>query len=366
MTTASSYSRLDRALHRLAFKAIPTQLALADLETRLYPASNIRIRQPVFITSLARAGTTLLLGLLNEAPQLVSHTYRNMPFVLCPVLWQRISRPFRQSGQAAERSHGDGVSIDFDSPEAFEEVLWKAFWPQHYKADRIVLWDTAETAEDFADFFRQHIRKILSLAPEGASTPRYLSKNNANISRLLLLSAMFPDCRIIVPIRNPLDHARSLLRQHQRFSVMHREDEFSRDYMEWLGHYEFGAALKPMDFRDRSGQSWLDAYQGPGPDHIEFWLTYWCAAYESLLRDASPNVTVIDYDALCAAPQQGLARLARAAGLPGHQDFGAAARRLRPPTSYSDDTLPADTALATRAGQVHGRLLAEAKKPVAD
>lgn len=366
MTTASSYGRLDRALHRLAFKAIPTQLALADIEERLYPVGNIRIERPVFVTSLARAGTTLLLNLLNEAPELVSHTYRNMPFVLCPVLWQRISGPFRQSARARERSHGDGVAIDFDSPEAFEEVLWKAFWPEHYRQDRIALWETEEAAEDFAHFFQQHIRKILSLAPRDVHKPRYLSKNNANIARLLLLAAMFPDCRIIVPVRNPFDHARSLLRQHERFTAMHAEDGFSRSYMEWLGHYEFGAALKPMDFKDRDGQSWLDQYEGPGPGHLDFWLAYWCAAYEGVLRTAGPNVTFIDYDALCAAPRRGLDRLAKAAALPPNHDFGTMADRLRPPTDYSAEPPAVGTHLVARAGQVHGRLLAEANRPIVD
>ena len=58
MNAPQSYTALDRALHRVAFAATPTQLALSDLEDRLYPVHAIEIRRPVFVTSLARAGTT--------------------------------------------------------------------------------------------------------------------------------------------------------------------------------------------------------------------------------------------------------------------------------------------------------------------
>ena len=32
-------------------------------------------------------------------------------------------------GVEIERAHGDGMTIGYDSHEAFEEVLWRAFWP---------------------------------------------------------------------------------------------------------------------------------------------------------------------------------------------------------------------------------------------
>ena len=42
---------------------------------------------------------------------------------------------------------------------------------------------------------------------------------------------MFPDCRIIVPLRDPAAHAASLLRQHKNFLTRHAEDTFTRRYM---------------------------------------------------------------------------------------------------------------------------------------
>ena len=124
------YSRLDRLLHRLAFSSFEVQKALADIEDRLCARRlvGIEIDRPVFITALPRAGTTLLLETLDSLDLFATHTYRNMPFLLVPLFWNAVTLPFRAPHVAVERAHGDGMTIGFDSPEAFEEVVWRAFW----------------------------------------------------------------------------------------------------------------------------------------------------------------------------------------------------------------------------------------------
>ena len=80
MSRQNSYSRLDRILHRLAFSTIELQKALADLEDRVYASrfSQIEVDRPVFITSLPRAGTTLLLEIVASLDAFASHTYRDI------------------------------------------------------------------------------------------------------------------------------------------------------------------------------------------------------------------------------------------------------------------------------------------------
>ncbi|MEX0922142.1 MAG: sulfotransferase [Rhodovibrionaceae bacterium] len=365
MSEIADYSRLDRTLHRLAFAAVPAQIALSDIEDRLYDVPEVTLRQPVFVTSLARAGTTLLLNLLSASPELACHSYRNMPFVLCPLLWSRLSRPFHDKGVARERRHGDGMTIDYDSPEAFEEVIWKAHWPEKYTPERILPWSAGDRDADFEAFLRQHLRKIVLLAGGGGNLEgeqrRYLSKNNANIARLALLQEIFPDARIVVPLRNPWDHARSLLRQHRRFIEIHAEDGFSQLYMEWLGHFEFGAALRPIDFG-----GWVARNRERSPEEIAFWLVYWCNCYEAVLAAAGPNVAFIDYDSLCAAPEQGLSRLAAAAGLDSPADLGAQAASLRRPTDYGVIEELGEPLLTQRIMRLYQRLRDAAARPIHD
>ena len=58
-----SYTFLDRVIHRIAFLSPAVQLTAADIEKAIFAAAyrDVTISRPVFITSLPRAGTTVLL-----------------------------------------------------------------------------------------------------------------------------------------------------------------------------------------------------------------------------------------------------------------------------------------------------------------
>ena len=351
----NSYSRLDRVLHRLAFSTIELQKALADLEDRVYASrfSQIEVDRPVFITSLPRAGTTLLLEIVASLDAFTSHTYRDMPFLITPMLWDSISRPFQRPGTVVERAHGDGMTVGYDSPEAFEELLWRAFWPGKYLRDRIELWqaDDLDPYGEFEQFMMHHIRKLMALRA-GSRPARYVSKNNANIARIPKIRQLFPGAVILVPFRNPVDHAGSMLRQHLRFLEIHAKDEFARRYMEYTGHFDFGANFKPIDFGGWLGRG------GQGPaDSAGFWLSYWCAAFERILASSSDDVVLLSYDVCCSNPDAVLRELADTIGLDNPKALAENAARLRPSTSYAPDDLGLDNSLISAALDIHQELL---------
>ena len=331
------YGRMDRLLHRLAFAGIDVQRSLDRVERRLFRhrLAAVQSERPVLVTSLARAGTTLLLDLLSRQEEFAAATYRHMPFVLCPLLWQAVSGGRRRDGRAAERAHGDGVAIDFDSAEAFEESLWVACWPSHYAGDCIEPWTDADPTPAFAEALRSHAAKVV--ASRGQPARRYLSKNNASIARLGLLPQVFPDCTIVVPIRHPFAQATSLWRQHKRFRALHAEEPFARDYMVWLGHFEFGAALKPIDF-----DGWTDAWRDrPGglteaADDVAFWLAYWTAAVQAILSAPTDRLLLIDFDGMCSGSRLGLAALAEALDLSDPDALLADGGRIRPQSAPAE------------------------------
>jgi hypothetical protein len=192
-----------------------------------------------------------------------------------------------------------------DSPEAFEEILWKLFWCDHYKKDRIVPWK-GERNEEFFDFFRNHIRKIIAIrGNHSISKARYVSKNNLNIARLDLLRHHFPDAVIMVPFRHPLQHAASLLRQHRNFLEIHNRDSFARHYMSAIGHYDFGEDLRPIDFDD-----WLESARWLDPMTLTYWMEYWIAAYKHLGNKTNGLIRFISYEVLCKKPAESLERIA--------------------------------------------------------
>lgn len=328
------YGPLERLLHDVAFKVGRGQRALADVETLLYRdvLGELRLGDPVFITALPRAGTTIVLDLLCGSGRFASQTYRDMPFVMCPILWDRFSSRFRTDGAEIERAHGDGLTVSVESPEAFEEVVWKEFWPEHYEDGRILPWTSGESRHEFDDFLDTHMRKVVALRRDqtGDDPSRYVSKNNANIARLECRPGPLDRGVFVVPFREPIQHAASMLRQHRRFTRLQAEDDFLRRYMEAAGHHEFGAGLRPVDFG-----GWLEV--APSPDGLEFWLRYWVAAYRHVLECDDDAVRLLSYERLTADPEEALRRLASAIGLGEPGPLVGQAERLRPPRVHDLD-----------------------------
>ncbi len=346
------YSPLDKALHVYAFASPARQKRLGEIENRLFRQRIARTGadRPVFVTSLPRAGTTIMLNMLADVPEFASATYRHMPFTLSPLLWGRFSAAFRKAGKATERAHGDGLTVSVDSPEAFEEMLWMAFWPDHYRRDRILPWTAEARAPEFEAFLRAHMAKIVSAKP-GAG--RYVSKNNANIARLGLIEAICPDAAIVIPVRDPIAQVASLLRQHARFSDLHGREPFARQYMEGVGHFEFGEALRPIAFAGAPRD--LAAARTP-----DFWLHYWTAAYETVLAEAGAAAILVDHDALCADPGAHLPALAEAirSDAPGAiVDSAGLFRASAPPP----DLPGADPRLVARAREIHAALCGDSR-----
>jgi len=282
------YSQLDKVLHRLALGSAARAEMLHDIERAAFlKSSPADDGSHVFVTGLARAGTTILMREIYRSGEFGSLTYADMPFVLAPNFWNRLSSRGRTAGPRAERAHGDGIEVDFNSPEALDELYWRVFSGEDYiRPDRLVAYvPDEEQISGYRDFVRLVLRRT------GKS--RYLSKNNNNLLRLPSLAKTFPNAAFLVPIRNPLDHARSLLSQHRRFL---KADKFTRDYMGWLGHHEFGADHRPF--------AWDRTIIEGDPLNLDYWLGCWIAAHRRIeaLEREHENVQLVPYGALTSDP----------------------------------------------------------------
>lgn len=344
----TAYGFGDRFIHMLAFSGPGLQKAAAWLDDRLFARRIARLPDtpPIFVTSLARGGTTALLNAFNDMPGIATHRYRDMPFITAPLIWSRLSGAGARKVTRRKRAHGDGLEIDLNSPEAFDEVFWKLHWPEKYQPDRIALWQTADAKPEAQGFFARHFRKIRLL--RGAETGRYLSKNNANIARLRLLPQMFPGCDVVIPLRRPEAHAASLLRQHHNFVKQQGEDEFIRRYMRDIGHLEFGLLHKPIGF---------DGFASDHPaDTPDYWLTLWIAAFRDVLAQGQ-GCHIVTQDDLRAAPQQTMQALTKRLQIDvGGMDFTGYFRAVpdkRPADLY-------DPALLAEAHALYDQLAARA------
>ncbi len=307
---------------------------LGDLETRRLDTAldAIQIEAPIFVCGLARSGSTILLECLAAHPNTVTHRYRDYPGVLAPVLWDRVSdKLYARNAAPAERAHRDGIAVTPDSPEAMEEMIWMAFYRHAHDpaGDNSV----ERVSPDFAAFYRDHIRKLLWLR----GGKRYLAKGNYNLARLDALLDLFPDARFIIPLRDPVAHVSSLMRQQALFCAAETKHPAALRYMQRSGHFEFGLDRRPLNLGGRHMTSEVMRLWEQGKD-VEGWALYWASVHDFLadrleasqaLRQA---VVLVRFEELCADPRWMLARILDHAGLAAEDAWvRALAGRIRVP-----------------------------------
>ena len=303
----------------------------------------------IFISALARSGTTVLLREIHATGKFRSLTYRDMPFVLMPVLWRKVNRTFRKYGEEKERAHGDGVKINYDSPEAFEEVFWRTFEGKKYICDKYL--KPHDISAQSLRNFQLYVGYILG-SSETKEQQLYLSKNNNNILRLASIRKAFPQSIILIPFRDPLEQANSLKQQHEIFTREQSGNKFVFNYMKWLTHHEFGLTHLPFVFNPDGLQRLADY----NTNDIEYWLVLWIQTYEYLLKTAPGNAIFLSYESLCKHPERTMKRIFQLAGIDVVLN-GRSQLRVIPARTNNTDI---DPELAVQANDLFSRLLAKA------
>lgn len=339
----SDYSTASKILHHISLGAPFVGDALFDMEKSIYSSKSPEITNEnhVFVCGLARAGTTVLMRRLYESGQFVSLTYRDMPFVLALNLWRKLNRLSSRHMETRERAHGDGVMVDYDSPEALEEVFWRSKCGSDYILEDCLIPMTApdETINDF--------RSYVSLILTETDRSRYLSKNNNNILRLRSITETFPGATILIPFRQPEQQAYSLMKQHQRFVSLHSKDHFSQKYMTWLVHHEFGSDHRPFRFDEQKPDH-------GDPEHLNYWLEVWLHVYSFITDNMPDHAHLVCYETLCEDSERVWGELAELVQLSNHVG------RLQFSGSYHQLDYSFDDVLLNRAKRLYENLRQQA------
>jgi hypothetical protein len=309
--------RADYFLARLAHAGRPVARVLGNVETEYLRGSldSTPVIEPLFLTGLARSGTTILLQELCRTDLFATHRYRDFPFLMTPYVWNRFLDRFTKEDAPVERPHHDRIQITRESPEAFEEPIWQYFFPRVHRRDGLHRLGADESHPAFERFFREHIQKILLLR----GSPRYLSKENYNIARLEYLAKMFPDAKFVLPVRHPFSHVQSLVRQHRLFTEYAGQDSRVAKYLALAGHYEFGPQRVPIRLTEEGGEQMDEAWR-QGRDHVGYAIQ-WAQVYGFVhsLRsrgDAlSKRIAVVRYEDFCSEPRGTLASILCHAGI---------------------------------------------------
>jgi hypothetical protein len=307
------------------------------------------VRAPIYICGLARAGSTLLHEVVADHPGVATHRSKDFPLVFTPYWWRRATAGL-PAGAPRERPHADGVTVTTESPDALEEMVWMAFFPDCHRPATSAVLGAADRHPVFESFYDRHIRKLV--LAEGAS--RYAAKDNYHVARLGYLTRLYPDARILIPVRAPADHVASLLRQHRLFCAGQRAHPRALAYMRRSGHFEFGLDRRPLNLGDRDRvQQIVEALTGG--DEARGLALYWDMVYGHLwrVRDADPAVRgrsfIVRFEDVATAPGTTLRAALRHCELPDADAVAAPhAARIRQPTSNPSELTTSELAVIRR------------------
>lgn len=336
----------DRVVGTIVNRAPSMWSRLGALESRyLKPQlEDITIKKPVFVAGLARAGSTMLLELLNALPETASHRYRDFPLVFTPYWWNRfVDLSSGRKDVAVERAHKDRIKVSPESPEAMEEPLWMAFFPSVHAAGESHVLNAASRDAQFDAFYRDHIRKVL-LVRDGS---RYLAKSNYSVTRFEYLLSLFPDARFVIPVRDPLGHVASLAKQHALFVAASAENPAVRDHLRNVGHFEFGPDRQVINTGELERVREIEAHWTKGEEALGL-AKHWSLVYGFIRRMLDGNSAlraasmIVRYEDMCGSAEKTILRILDHCELSSSPAIVAAyAKRFTPPTYYqpifSDD-----------------------------
>jgi hypothetical protein len=255
--------------------------------------------------------------------------------VFTPFWWRRATAGLKPV-PPRERAHRDRMLIAPDSPDALEEMVWMAFFPRCHDPSVSNLLGEDSSNPAFEAFYRKHVRKLL-LAEQAA---RYVAKANYHVARLAYLVRLFPDARIVLPVREPAGHIASLARQHDWFSHGQRGSRRALEFMRRSGHFEFGLDRRPINLGDAGRVRAIQGAWAAG-EEVRGLALCWDMVYGHLagLLASDERVRaatlVVRFEDLCAAPAETIRAVLAHCALPDAERVVARfAPGIRPPDYY--------------------------------
>jgi hypothetical protein len=289
---------MNKIIHQIVFKQPVFNKLFYEFEKKV---TENQAFERIIISGLARSGTTSLLRELVKNDLTCSLKYENMPLILAPSIQKLLGYFSRNTVNEVERSHQDGIMINTSSSEAFDEVFFQVYEKKCYTF-----------GNHLNEYVSNHLNSYIEFINHFLITNNkniYITKNNNHILRLpqIIESGKF---KILITFRDPLTHAASLEKQDLIHSNLQKKDSFILDYMNYLGHFEFGLNKKYFNFKNPRVN--VLGYEGS-----DFWLAQWINYYDHIisLTKKHPEINLINFDDWCSKNELLLNRINLVTGL---------------------------------------------------
>ena len=263
------FSLSERLLHNLITKNKLLNKFFFEFEKILYlnKVTQFQNNKHIFVSGLPRSGSSILTIFLHNTNKFGSLTYSDSPFLLAPNFYSNFKK--KNINKFFKRIHDDGIEISLSSPEALDNLFFLTY----------------------SNEFNLHVVDYINLILFKTTKDRYLSKNNNIFDEFETLFRIFPNMILVVPFRDPVQQSNSLLRQHSNIKSKQKKNKFILEYMNSIGHHEFGLGYKfrrqPNKFHDTN--------------NINHWIEQWYLFYLSAVNKFENNKSVyfLNYELMC-------------------------------------------------------------------
>lgn len=285
------------------------------------------IRKPVLIIGAPRSGTSLLQKVLRNYPGFWSLPSES------DMIWDQYCHPELRNWDSESMSEADLTPEVRDRLlRAFEKYMCPAgFWRPFEKAN--VIWTTRRSPvvrRALRVAFRYAV-PLMRMALGNSSGRRFVEKTASNCFRLGFVNAVFPDAKIVYPIRDGRNNVNSLIN-----GWLHPTRFFTYDVPETLhiAHYPHGRwnfVLPP---------EWRQHVNLPLAEVCAF---QWRACHEAMCAEtAKPDyegrVLRVKLEELVADPERVLRQLADFIEVPYNDYFRSISSDLPVVNSPDNDT----------------------------
>ncbi|MFX1316458.1 MAG: sulfotransferase [Promethearchaeota archaeon] len=324
------------------FKSLSFLLNKLETITLRKDLEKIIIDRPIYITGLARAGTTIILEMLSKHPDLASHRYKHLLMPYLPHWFSQLVNKTTLYKKPFERVHKDGIFITRESPEAIEEMLWQKFFDNNHTETISNIISGNDSNPKFEKFYQNHIRKLML----NQNAVRYLTKNNYSITRLEYLLQLFPNSKILLIIRNPVNHIASLIKQTNLFIEMERLSPILGDWLKIIGHYEFGHHQVCINVNNTELIHNIRKLWSNEKTYVKGWAYYWSSIYDFIANQLDTNKNlkkatfIVRYEDLCKTPAKIIDKILDHTELSlkkFEKEKQYYIKHLHPPTYYTPD-----------------------------
>lgn len=301
---------------------------------------SLKVDRPIYVTGLARAGTTITLEMLSKHPDVATHRYLHMVMPYVPHWIQSLADKTPIMLSPTERVHKDRIMVNRNSPEAVEEIFWQRYFEDTLDETTSNVMRKDISNPEFEEFYRNHLRKLM----QDQLSTRYAAKNNYNVARMEYIQKIFPNVKFLIIVRNPFDHIASLAKQDTILSEVERQDKRLLDWTKIIGHREFGGAkicinLDNTDTVQKIRDLWRNKRT-----YVTGWAIYWASVYSHVHQTLESNqklakaALVVRYETMCEEPDATIDQIVEHTELDPKKFEGVKKRyvkTLRPPSYYS-------------------------------